>query len=169
MTTLTQERLRQLFWYDPIVGIFVRRTAAKGPGNGIGFIPSKGNQDGYIRLMIDGVRYQAHRLAIFYVTGVMPDPDNDVDHKNGRENDNSFDNLRPATHAQNMANQGVRSSNTSGISGVWFDKDSGKWRADIRSAGRRIHIGRFTDKDKAAEARRLAETTHYGEFACLRP
>lgn len=165
---LTQERFKQLFWYDPIVGVFVRKTAGRGPGNGIGFIPSKGNDDGYIRLMIDGVRYQAHRLAVFYVTGVMPAPDKDVDHKNGRENDNAFENLRPASHAQNMANQPTRSSNKSGVRGVYFEKFSGKWRASINSDGRRIDLGKFKTIEQAANARGLAEIELHGEFRCSR-
>jgi hypothetical protein len=166
MNTLTHDRLKELVWYDPIIGVFIRKTKSKGPGNGIGFIPSKGNGEGYIRLMLDGVRYQAHRLAIFYETGVMPE--NEVDHRNLIKNDNSFNNLRDATHAQNMANQGVRSSNTSGATGVVLDKQSGKWRATLRVGGKRVNLGRFSNIGDAVNARRAAETVHYGDFACHR-
>lgn len=166
MTELSLERLKELFWYDPIVGVFVKRTNGKGVGNDIGFIPSKTNSSGYVRIMIDGTRYQAHRLAMFYQTGVMPK--DEVDHKNLIKNDNSFNNLREATHVQNMANQGARRSNTSGCVGVYLDKPSGKWRAILTASGKTIHLGRFNNKDAAVMARRQAETTYYGEFACSR-
>ncbi len=166
MTMLTVARLKDTFWYDPVVGVFIRKTAGKGPGNYIGSIPSKENSSGYIRIMIDGVRYQAHRLAMFYETGVMPE--DEVDHRNRLKRDNAFLNLRQATHAQNMANQTTRSSNKSGVRGVYWEKTSGKWRASINADGRRINIGKFTTKEQAASARSAAETVHHGEFACLK-
>lgn len=166
MTAIEISRLKELFWYDPTVGVFIRKVRGKGPRNAIGSIPSKANSSGYIRIMIDGVRYQAHRLAVFYQTGAMPR--DEVDHRNLVKRDNAFLNLREASHAQNMANQTIRSSNRSGIRGVYWEKTSGKWRASINAGGRRISLGRFETKEQAAAARNVAVTIHHGEFACLR-
>ncbi|WP_442866791.1 AP2 domain-containing protein [Agrobacterium sp. ST15.13.015] len=95
-------------------------------------------------------------------------PDVEVDHRNLIKRDNAFLNLREASHAQNMANQTVRSSNKSGVRGVYWEKTSGKWRASINAGGRRIDLGKFKTKEQAAAARAAAVTIHHGEFACLK-
>lgn len=166
MTALTISRLKELFWYDPTVGVFIRKMNGKGPGSTVGSIPSKANSSGYIRIMIDGVRYQAHRLAVFYETGAMPQ--DEVDHRNLIKRDNAFLNLREASHAQNMANQTIRSSNRSGVRGVYWEKTAGKWRASINAGGRRIDLGKFDTKEQAAATRAAAVLIYHGEFACLR-
>lgn len=44
----------------------------------------------------------------------------EIDHKDGNPLNNQRDNLRPATHSQNMANS--KSNNTSGYKGVSWDE-----------------------------------------------
>jgi hypothetical protein len=90
-----------------------------------------------------------------------------VDHINGDGLDNRRANLRPATHAQNMRNTRLTSSNTSGFRGVYYRKDRGAWAAQIVVDGRRIYLGRFSDAVEAARAYDEAARLHHGEFATL--
>jgi hypothetical protein len=91
----------------------------------------------------------------------------DVDHKSGEGLDNRIVNLRPATHAENVANSRKRSDSTSGFKGVSYFKRTRKWRVQIRVKGKQTHVGYFTDKIEAAKAYDAAALTHFGEFARL--
>lgn len=55
----------------------------------------------------------------------------------------------------------LRRDNSSGVTGV--DWHRGKWRATIRVAGIKIHLGRFVRLRDAAEARRIAEASYFGD------
>lgn len=92
-----------------------------------------------------------------------------VDHINGDRLDNRRENLRIATKSQNGHNQGIQRTNTSGYKGVTFhsSRGSGKWIAQIRVNGKRIHIGSFDDINVAAHEYNKAAIKHHGEFARL--
>lgn len=95
----------------------------------------------------------------------ITDPKMKVDHKNHDRLDNRKENLRPCTNSQNLANQSIRSDNTSGYKGVYLDSTNKKWTAKITINGKRIFLGSYYDKHHAAarynrEAKRL-----FGEFA----
>jgi hypothetical protein len=160
--TLTHEKLVHVLHYDPETGIFTwmnpqsRRIRRGEPAGCL-------RDDGYLGIRIDGVRYQAHRLAIFYMTGVMP-PD-DADHRNRVRLDNKFGNLRKATRQQNTSNRSITSANTSGVVGVGWDKRRRKWEARIKVSGKTINLGRFVRKEDAIAARRAAEVKYFDEFA----
>ena len=91
-----------------------------------------------------------------------------VDHIDGDCLNNRRANLRAATFAENARNGKMKSSNTSGVKGVHFDKDSGKWRAQIRVDRRTIPIGRYLDKEDAAKAYAEASLKYHGSFGTLR-
>lgn len=74
-------------------------------------------------------------------------------------------NLRQCTWNENMYNRGRRSDNTSGVTGVCFDKQTNKWMVSITSNGKRKYLGRFDDKDDAIKARLLAEQKYFQDFA----
>lgn len=106
-----------------------------------------------------------HRL----VMGVSEEywKDIQVDHIHDREsrNDNRKSNLRIANFSKNGMNRSLRSNNTSGCTGVNFDKRSGKWRARIRINQKEIELGKFKEKDDAIKARINAEDKYFGEWS----
>ena len=56
-----------------------------------------------------------------------------------------------------VASKRVRSNNTSGHTGVWFDKKNGRWNAYINYQKKRIYLGSYAKKEDAIRARRTAE------------
>lgn len=160
MSDLTHCRLCELLKYDPQTGkwrwLKTRRGIAAGPAGCI-------NTDGYLVVRIDGILYYGHRLAWFYMKREWPPFE--IDHKNTTPGDDRWDNLRPATHAQNQKNSKKYRSNTSGSKGVSRTPNSATWRASIRVDGQQIHLGCFPTKDGARQAYIQASTEHHGAFA----
>lgn len=58
----------------------------------------------------------------------------------------------------------IRSTNTSGVTGVWFDKTRGKWCAEIMFKKKKYYLGRFEKKEDAIAIRKNAEEKIFGNF-----
>lgn len=69
-----------------------------------------------------------------------------IDHIDRNTLNNVKSNLRICLQAENLINKSIKSDNTSGFTGVWFDKKSKKWCAEIKVNKRKIFIGRFINK-----------------------
>lgn len=119
--------------------------------------------NGYRYLNIMNKLYLAHRLIWVWMTGEQLPPQ--IDHVNGKRADNRWTNLRAATQTQNSANQGLRSTNKSGVKGVSWDVKHNAWRAGITVKGKQMFLGHFASVEEAAECRRAAELEHQGSFA----
>ena len=107
--------------------------------------------------------FTAHRIIWEMMRGPIP-LGIEIDHINGNAHDNRIDNLRLATHAQNMLNKRIHGNNTSGIKGVSFDKHRQKWRANIQMGHKAKHLGRFDTRELAAAAYAVASVELHGEF-----
>lgn len=68
------------------------------------------------------------------------------------------------TNPAAIASLKMNSRNTSGFKGVWFDKRSGRWAAEIYFQGRKYFLGRYNDIADAVRDRKLAEEKLHGEF-----
>ena len=88
------------------------------------------------------------------------------DHINRNPFDNRKENLRRATAAENARNHSVSKNNTSGFSGIEWNKINNNWRVGITVDNQPINLGSFKNKDDAIIARLKAEIQYYGpEFA----
>ena len=88
------------------------------------------------------------------------------DHKDRNPFNNRKDNLRKASFAENSQNSSIRKNNTSGFTGVHWDKTYNMWIAQIGYNNKRIRIGSFVDKKDAIVARLNAELKYFGpDFA----
>lgn len=88
------------------------------------------------------------------------------DHIDRNPLNNRRSNLREATHTENMRNCSKRKDNTSGYTGVTWNKPSKKWEAQLSINGKCLHLGKFEDKIDALKARLQAELQYFGaEFA----
>jgi hypothetical protein len=92
---LTQVRLRELLSYDPATGIFMWLESKQGRHMDR---PAGDVQRGGRVISIDGQRYQAARLAWFYVNGELPP--GYIQFENGDDQDIRIDNLRYARSRQ---------------------------------------------------------------------
>ena len=103
--------------------------------------------------------YKLHRV-------IMDAPDDMlVDHINRDPLDNRKVNLRICTQMYNGRNLSIKSNNTSGFSGVCWDKSRKLWTARLKINYKDMHLGRFAHIEEAISARLFAESYYYGEFA----
>lgn len=156
---LTSERLRELLSYNEDTGIFTWRVSR---GKGKAGSPAGGlDKDGYVVVGIDGREYRAHRLAWFWKHGEFPPL---LDHRDMVRESAVLSNLRPATKSQNGSNRGKPKSNVSGVKGVSWHKETGKWRAQIMVDYKCVHLGLFGSIEDARLAREKAAESLHGEF-----
>lgn len=88
------------------------------------------------------------------------------DHKNGDPTDNRLENLRIATHSQNMMNRKTLKKGSK-YKGIYFCKIRKNWVAQISIDGKTKNIGRFFTDKQAAIAYNEQAKIHYGDFAKL--
>lgn len=106
---------------------------------------------------IDGYMYSTklgmmHRLFIELSEGF------ETDHINRNRLDNRKRNLRKVTRQENMHNKSIYKSNSSGCSGVKWNKRLNSWQVQITVNKKRVHLGVFKDLQDAIFARKTAES-----------
>ena len=159
------ERLREVLRYDSDNGEFWWRVKPSkyahrvDISNPAGFV----KPDGYRQIKIDGVTYREHRLAWLYVHGEWPAEQ--IDHIDLDRSNNRIDNLREATHSENMCNSSLYANNKSGFKGVYWNKKLRRWMARIGVSGKLIYIGLFDCPSVAHDAYCEAAKKYHGEFA----
>ena len=150
---ITQEKLKELLGYDSDTGVFtwiVKRQGVKHRA-----MAGTLNSNGHRQIMVGGKLYLAHRLAFLYVTGSWPE--DQTDHVNHRRDDNRWSNLREVSHTENGRNQSKPKRNTSGVVGIFWNKQVSKWQAQIRVNGKPIHLGLHECINAAILTRKAAE------------
>ncbi|MDB6454707.1 HNH endonuclease [Falsirhodobacter sp. 20TX0035] len=118
---------------------------------------------GYRQGTVQYVKLRAHRVAWAMHFGVWPT--GVIDHINGDETDNRICNLRQASTSENGMNRGAQINSTSGVKGVCFDKNRGKWMASICRGSKRTNLGRFETMEAAQAAYNRAAAALHGDFA----
>lgn len=158
---LTPEYVRERFNYYPATGVLTWRTNVDRTvvGKPVG---SLGNH-GYLVVNVLDRPVLLHRLIWLHVHG--REPVEQIDHVNRVRTDNRICNLREASFSQQLMNQGMRSDNTSGFKGVFWDKSRMKYQARISVNCRDIYLGRFECLEDAVACRREAEKRYFGEFS----
>ena len=116
---------------------------------------------GYLEGQSYGITYKFHRE----IMGLSKeDKSVFVDHINHNKLDNRKENLRLCSNSENCKNRNIAKNNKSGVTGVTWSKQMNKWKANIGVDNKLIHLGFFSDKEKAIEARKEAELLYYKEF-----
>lgn len=106
-----------------------------------------------------GDRIWMHRLIMNPDKGVL------VDHRDRNKLNNRRSNLRIANKSLNAVNSKIHTNNTSGVTGVSFDKARNKWKAFASQQNKFVFIGRFDSKRAAINARVECASKLYGSFA----
>ena len=94
-------------------------------------------------------------------------PGQRVDHISGDRMDCRRANLRLATTRQNVQNRRCLAGTVSGMKGVCWHKNAGKWHVRISVDGTRLHLGYYTDLETSARLYDAAARQFFGAFARL--
>lgn len=162
----SEQNLRKIpdfLTYEPDTGAFIRVKSTNNRSK-VGEVAGTVNKQGYVRIALFGMCFQAHRLAFFFMTGKLPPADLEVDHINGDRADNRWVNLRLVSHAVNMQNSRIPKHNTSGHPGVLYVKANRKWAARISVNGRMVQLGEFIEKQDAIECYLEAKRSRHEGF-----
>ncbi len=114
----------------------------------------------YARTKKDGKTLPMHRLILGTPKGLI------TDHKDGNGLNNKRENLRICNHFENGRNRKLQGG-TSIYKGVYWGKDGGAWKANIRVDRKLIYLGRFKNEVDAALAYNKAAIEYHKEFARL--
>jgi len=105
-------------------------------------------------------RWQNSFEDFFKDMGVRPSPQHSIDRIN---NDKGYfpENCRWATPLEQSRNKRIYSNNTSGLSGVTWDKRIRKWAVNISVNKQKFWLGAFNNIFEAAYARKSAELKYW--------
>lgn len=163
----TQDQLKSILEYNPDTGVFTWKKRSESDWDRVALFNSRfaGKEAGsrcssggkyYLRINSVFARFpwHAHRLAFIYMTGKMPQH---VDHINGNGCDNRWCNLRWSDKRDNARNVRKSKNNTSGHTGVGWNKRQSCWRAYIKIDQKMISLGNHSTIESAIEARHKAD------------
>lgn len=157
--TIIRQYAEQFVRYEPKTGYFywlVNRGRGVKAGDRAGHVAQ-----GYITLNFKMTKVRAHRVAWFLYYGELPPCQ--IDHINRNKADNRICNLRLAINneADNLQNLGTRVDNTSGVTGVVWNRCKNRWVVRVYRAGKQICLGYFESFDEAVAARKAGEKKYY--------
>jgi len=164
MSKLTQDRIKELVWYNLTTGNLIwLNNSCRTKKNEIA--GSLNKLTGYMQIGVDCKLYQLHRIIWLYMEGYLPE--NDIDHINGVKDDNRWVNLRHLSHQCNSRNRNnLNRNNISGVTGVSWHRVSKSWHVQISSNRKSNCLGYYKDFDKAVKVRYRAEIDYnYKNFS----
>lgn len=118
----------------------------------------------YLKVKLNSKHLQAHRVVYALYHKLDYDKVPCLDHINRDRYDNRIDNLRPASHSNNMANRNVFKSSKTGLKGVTL-KPNGKYEAYLRHNKIRYYLGVYLTPEEAHSAYLTKAKELHGEFA----
>lgn len=153
----TQERVRELFDYDPNTGELTWAIDVRGGQGAIRVkrgttVGAFNSTNGYLQTQVDKKFIYLHRIIWIWMEGYAPE--HQIDHINRVRTDNRWCNLREINQSCNNINCKIRSDNVSGVKGVGKFRIN-QWRVRVHLGVKEIHIGVYDDFTEAV-AHRLA-------------
>ena len=155
-SNLTHARVLELFEYRADTGDLIWKKSESNRikiGDAAGAVATNGRR--YIG--VDGERQLAHRLVWFHQRGEWPTEN--LTPANGDYLDTRIENLVEQTVQEMVKAAGLRSTNTSGIKGIWWDKERQKWAVQTVHNYRTTSHGRFDTLEAAETALNIAVAT----------
>jgi len=160
------EELKEFFDYNPDTGIIIWKKPTNQRikvGQEAGSLNVRTKNLVYRLIKFNHGNYKAHRLAYYMHHGIDP-RNNDIDHEDGNGLNNKINNLRVATRSENGRNRKLQKNNTSGVTGVAWDKKRRRWEARIKINGKVRYLGYYPNIQDAIQVRKEAEKKYFGKF-----
>ena len=110
-------------------------------------------------------RYASARIVYALFNSTIDFSGIEIDHIDKNPQNNNPENLRLATSEQNSHNRLVRKDSSSGIKGVSFLKNTGRWKAKIISGGKIAYEKTFKTKEEAKQAYERESLKIHGDFS----
>jgi len=159
---LSKDLLNEIFHYEDGNLIWKKKICRN---TIIGKVAGRTYDIGYKSIGLYGKEYMSHRLVFMFHHGYFP---KEVDHIDGNKSNNRIENLRPATHSENLKNQKIRTNNVSGHKNVGWAKREQKWRVRLTVNFKDKHIGYFSDRELADLVAIEAVDLHHGKFSAYK-
>lgn len=158
MKHITQQRLLELFDYKQ--GLLIWKND-RGKINKAGDVAGQIHPKGYRSICVDSKSYLAHRLIFLMYKGYLP---MFIDHKYGKYVGDYLWNLRDCTRVENQRNMKISNINTTGVKGVYWNKQNKKWKVQVRTKIGR-YFGCYKDLELAELVANEVRDKYHGEFA----
>lgn len=163
---LTQERLKELLYYNSETGDFTWRVSKSARAK-IGTIAGSFDAKGYRQIRTDGKLNLAHRLAWLYSYGAFPIGERSfIDHIDGNPANNRLNNLRVCSQTENQRNRGSNSNNKTGFKGVSWHKAAKSFCAQIvhpMTKKKECYYG-YATPEEASVVYQAKSVEYYDEF-----
>lgn len=101
-------------------------------------------EDGYTRITFESKQYLQHRIVWLMHGRTIPEG-MEIDHIDHNRQNDRIENLRLVSAVVNCQNKGKYISNTSGVTGVSWDRKNLKWFVTIRVHKKNVFLGRLTN------------------------
>lgn len=139
-----------IFWASDSFGGFKKSVKIHSAGD----LAGCAREDGRWVIRANDRLYMRYRLAWLLHNGEWPN--GEIDHINGKPDDDRISNLRVVTRVVNQQNlrRALAGKTSSRLLGVYLDKRKSrkKWRSAIQVNGRQVSLGYFLTEEEAHEA-----------------
>jgi hypothetical protein len=134
----------------------------RGSGRVLGKKVGVANKRGYMTMYYRFKHAYVHRVIFLMHHGYLPKY---IDHIDGNPSNNTIENLREATVAQNRANSKTPSTSKTGIKGVCWLKKEQRYFAYCMVNGKQHDLGTFKKIEEATTKVKEFREKNLGEFA----
>lgn len=160
---MNTELAKQLFHYENGKLFWkVRANSQTNIGKEAGAVVS-----GYRRFDYNKRKYRTHNIVWIWHGNTIP-PNYIIDHINNISTDNRIENLRLATHSQNMMNACISKRNTSGEKHISFNTKRQHWKVNIRKDNKYYVSKGYKTKEECIPIRDAMLEELHGEFKRLK-
>ena len=139
---ISHSKVHELLSYDPDTGHLTWKTGKHSKRVVKGRRAGYERKSGYRGITLLGKTYSEHHIIWFMQTGLWA---SEIVHINHNKSDNSWNNLREVSHAENNLNLKQRSDNNTGLQGIYYDHKTDRYISHITIKGKKVFQKSYTE------------------------